>query len=516
MEMNNKRNIQNFLIALGIIISTVSFLWEYFFPVVILYRNIAYVVGLLISLSGAIMFVVQLKRKRQTLQKIGKGTVSLFSIIVTAVILIIINLLSYGNGIRIDLTRTGKYSLSEETLKVISSLQEDVKFIGFFQEGSEAIIPFRDLMDEYKFRSKKIDYEIVDPDKNPALAKKYDVRAYNTIVVDNGKNVRKINLISESAFTNALIQVKTTKRKLICFLTGHGEKNILSSDSDKNGYSLIKKTLEGKGYDVKNLDLFNEKSIPENCSLIIIAGPVKDFVQEEIDQLTKYVESGGSLALLLDPGYSGKLIDFARSKNIIFSANVVANPPTGIFGNDPLVTIIKNYGRHPAVAGFQVYSVFPIAQAIGYDEKRAAKSRIKATFERIFITDSRSWIEKDGKRPYQYNPPIDKGGPVAIGGIFSEIKTEDEKAANILAIGDSDFISNAYLGISGNSDVFVNCIRWITDQEDMIVIPRKPREFSSVNITRSEGNMLFISSVITFPGIILLVGAFIFLKRRKL
>lgn len=517
--MNKKSNIQYILLITGILISSISLLWEYFFPVTILYRNIVFAIGLVVLAVWAVMIITGIRGKRRMLQKIGRGTVSLFSVIIIGIILILLNLLSYGNSVRIDLTRTGKHSLCDETLKVLSALKNDVKFIGFFQEGSDVKVLFSDLMTEYEFRSKKISHEIIDPDKNPGIAKKYDVSSYNTVVVESDGKTKKLNSISEFAFTNGLIQIKTDKKKLICFMSGHGEKNILSGDSDKNGYSLIKKFLESKGYEVKTIDFFSEQVIPEDCSVLVIAGPVNDFEEKEIETLESFVQRGGSLTLLIDPDYSGRLISFAKKRGVVFADNIVANPPSGIFGNDPLVTIIKNYGRHPAVAGFQDYTVFPLARPIGYNPEVAGENYNpdKGIFENILTTGNSSWIEKNYIIPYRFDSSADSGGPVSIGGIYSGKKSsKGSLSSKIIAIGDSDFVSNSFIGISGNSDIFVNCIRWVTDEEDMIIIPQKPRETSSVNITKSEGNMMFISSVISLPAIILLTGAVIFLKRRKL
>jgi len=516
MEINKNSGIKNTLLAAGILVTSVSFLWEYFFPVTIFYRNIGLAAGAVILTIWAILSILAIREKRRLFKKIGEGTISLVSIIIIGVILIVANLLSYGNNVRIDLTRTGKHTLSEETLKVLSTLETKVKFVGFYQEGSDLEISFRDLLDEYKYRSKKIEYEIFDPDKNPTIAKKYNIKSYNTIVVKMGDKTKEIKAISESSFTNALIQIRLDKKKLLCFMSGHGEKSIFSADTEKNGYSLIKKTLEAKGYEVKNIDLFSTTQIPKNCSVVVIGGPLKDFQENEISELRNFIKTGGSLVLLIDPDYSGRLIDFAKEKDIVFSKYIVANEPSGVFGNDPLITIIKDYGKHPAVSGFPLFTIFPLARPVGFSPS-AKKTSPGSTFDKILNTGPSSWIEKNRKTPYRFESYADSKVSVSLGLIYSEnVSTEDARAGKILAIGDSEFICNAFLGISGNKDLFVNCINWLAEQEDLIVIPTKSREFSSVNITKSEGNMLFISSVITLPFLILLTGAIIYLKRKKL
>ena len=98
--------------------------------------------------------------------------------------MVAINYLASQERRRLDLTEGKLYSLSGQTVKVLKNLEMEIKVTGFFREGSEGRI--RDLLTEFRYHSDKVSFTFVDPDKNPAMARRYGIRVYDTTVFEAG------------------------------------------------------------------------------------------------------------------------------------------------------------------------------------------------------------------------------------------------------------------------------------------------------------------------------------------
>src|SRR5690606_12223980 len=83
------------------------------------------------------------------------------------------------------------------------------------------------------------------------------------------------------------------------FVQGHGEKDFASST--RTGYSSVADALGKDNYDVEALVLPQHQEVPADASVVVIAGPTADYLQPEVDMLSRYLNRGGHLLALLDP-----------------------------------------------------------------------------------------------------------------------------------------------------------------------------------------------------------------------
>jgi ABC-type uncharacterized transport system involved in gliding motility auxiliary subunit len=96
-------------------------------------------------------------------------------------------------------------------------------------------------------------------------------------------------------------------------------------------------------------------------------------------------------------------------------------------------------------------------------------------------------------------------------------KPEDEPTkpeTRVAAIGDSDFISNAYLGVEGNRDLFMNTVNWLAQQENLIAIrPREPAD-RRMTLTENKTTAILLLSIFVIPGLVLGAGVYSWWRRR--
>ena len=140
-------------------------------------------------------------------------------------VIVLIEAISFKHHNRLDLTASKLYTLSDQSIKVLKSLQKDVKVIAFFNEtqrGEQQA--FKDLLDQYLYHSSRFSYEFVDPDKSPGKAKKYQITSYGTTVLESENKEEIISDIREEKLTNAILKLTRKGKKVIYFSKGHGEK----------------------------------------------------------------------------------------------------------------------------------------------------------------------------------------------------------------------------------------------------------------------------------------------------
>ncbi len=488
----------------------------------------------LISVGVVLEIIYFIANLGKTVELIGRrdtkyGSNALLSIISILGILVLINFVFNKRNKRIDLTSAKQFSLSLQTEKILKNLDKDIEIKSFFVGGSNSQL--EDLLAEYVNISKRIKYEFIDPNKKPAIAKKYfEGRLENgTSVIECGDKIEKITSVSEQDLTNALIKATREGKKVIYFTEGHGEKDIESLDKD--GYSFIKEILEGENYEVKKIFLAREGTIPEDCAALVAVGPTKEFFPAELDTIDSFINKGGKLFALLDPDPSAGMVEYFKKWGVVVRDDFVIDY-SGIgrlFGAGPGMPLVSEYGYHPITNDFRrVATFFPMARSVARMENAPAGivvTELAKTTERSFGETN---LGKDGAA--ELNPMVDTAGPLSLAvavsktlprEITDETIAEDiqtkEKSGRMVVFGDSDFASNNYVKMQGgNMDLFMNSINWLAEEEDLMSIRAKNPEDRRLELTSKQTKFFLYFSIIILPAIVVISGIAVFIRRKKL
>jgi len=452
------------------------------------------------------------------------GTNAVLMSLVVFGILVLLNFVANRHSLRADTTAAKQFSLAEQTKKVLKNLDRDVKVTAFYR--SEDKWQIENLLREYEHYSPHFKWEIIDPDQKPAIAKRYNITAYNTTVLEcNGKEER-ITTHTEQDLTNALIKVTRRENKKIYFLTGHGEKDI--ENSERDGYESIKKLLENENYDVEKLLLAEKDHVPDDCSLLIIAGPRTDLFENEVEMIKDYLKKGGKALFLLDPESPDSYAELLKDWGVEVGKNVVVDA-SGIgrlFGAGPAMPIVAQYQHHAITEKFRLMTFYPYARSV----RKSPDAPTGITITEFARTSENSWGETDpiaSGATVRFDEGKDLRGPVPIAVAVEKAAEEKPPASDneeeftpkevktrIVVFGDSDFASNTYYRAQGNGDLFMNAVSWLAEQEDLISIRPRDPEDRRVNLTRSQSRLVFWVTVVLMPLAVLGVGAGIYWKRR--
>ena len=446
--------------------------------------------------------------------KFKQGLNLVISILIFLGILVIINLISNRHYKRFDLTEAKLYTLSDQTKKILGSLNEDLFLYGFFKEESEEKTKAIRLFEEYKTSSRYIKYKLIDPDKNPMMARKYDVKSYGTIVVEYGGEQEKVYIPEEKYITKAILKLIKSGEKKIYFTKGHGEKSI--DEYGIEGLSKLKSKLEDEQYKVEEVFLMRE-GVPSDCNILVICGPKIDFTESEINEIKKYIEKGGRVLALIDPGNFPKLSNLLSQYGMKLENDIVVDLASRRFLGDAMSPMIMDYPYHQITKDFNLGCIFSWARSV--EEKGNPPSNINVSS--IARTSPESWAEKDlssvEKGYVKYEPDRDRKGPISLGvacEIEIEGKKEEKKKARIVAFGDSDFITNKFFNFSGNGNLILNTFGWLAEEEILISIRTKERENQPLNLTEKQGRVIFFIPVVAIPGLLMALGGFICIRRR--
>jgi ABC-type uncharacterized transport system involved in gliding motility auxiliary subunit len=217
------------------------------------------------------------------------GALATVSVLVALGIVFAVNYLASRQNKRWDLTSTKQNSLSEQTVKVLQSLNEPVKFTVF--ERQTNFDRFRARLDEYAYQSSQVSAEYVDPDTKPVIAREYQIETYGTVIVEYQGRRERATSDSEQDLTNALIKVMSGQERTVYFLQGHGEKD--PTRTERDGYSAAVEILKRDNYKVEKLVLAQQKDVPSDATVLVLAGPTSDVLPEEVEAIRRYLGRAG-------------------------------------------------------------------------------------------------------------------------------------------------------------------------------------------------------------------------------
>ncbi len=200
---------------------------------------------------------------------------------------------------RIDLTPQARYSLSERARAVLDGLPAEVRIVAFLRSQDPRNLMIEDMLRQAAAHSPRLRVEVLDVNRSPALARQYGVDSYGALVVESEGRRRSLSNPNEDGLTAALLQVTRQQRRTIGWLMGHGEGDLESLDRTR-GFSTARTLLEHEYYDVRPVSLLGDE-VPPEVEVLVVAGPQKDLLADELSALDRYLQRGGHALVMLDP-----------------------------------------------------------------------------------------------------------------------------------------------------------------------------------------------------------------------
>ncbi|MEL7372124.1 MAG: GldG family protein, partial [Myxococcota bacterium] len=328
------------------------------------------------AVFGAVAIVFYAATNRRTFQRglAGRSTtfvaLEIFVVAGLIAVMAVINYFAAQNHKEWDLTRDGLYTLQEQSVKVASSLEQDVDIIGFFRPSEAARGTVTQAINLYRQYTSRIKLRFINPDNPPPdLLTKYDMNSQSPRIVvaaSASDQFAKLRVPTEEGITNALIKVAQSDARKVYFVTGHGEPAIDDHRSEES-LAAAASALRNEGFTVEALTLLDKANVPSDASLVIIAGARSALLPNEVEALKAYLDRGGRALIMLEPGYEYGLDRVFRPYGVEVGDNVLIdpNPVTKARGFGPDTTVITKFEAHPITNKLQRSAVlFPRTRSV--------------------------------------------------------------------------------------------------------------------------------------------------------
>jgi len=474
--------------------------------------------------------------------KVKYGGYATVVTIVVVILLMGLNLLVDQIPGSIDLTQNKMFSLSQQTHDILDGLDQDVRIIGLYAAGEE-VAQIDGILQKYADYSPHVSLSYVDPVKNPAFAQRYgDEIAANDFIVETDGAYRVVgynslfnytmnqqtyqqqldSLSVEEHITSAIQYVASGELPKMYMIQGHGEAAL-------NGE--IKSKVDISNYEVADLTLATQESIPEDADILVLNGAQSDLTEYEADLIRDYMENDGNLAVFLDvytkdlPNLDGLLRSYGLAVQDCF---VIETDPDHIGSNTPvyLWPVIESHEITDPIIdnGYQI-GIYLAKGLEVLSERRDTLDIVP-----LLITSPDAYGETEYENIESLDnlePPTadDIAGPINLAVAVTDTwYTDDVSHTSRLLVGSStqmiQTISFGGYGTlapqPGNVDLFMNALAWMTGNESGISIRPVDLKLSPLPLTRSQIFVYAFIAVILIPLAALGAGIYVWLKRRHL
>ena len=542
-----------------------------------LYGIIDIIIGaVLIGLVGAVFISSVIAAFLSRTGRYGLNTVILLAAF-TAIV-VVLNLVSFENSERMDVTATNQFSLSERTRVLLEDLQSDIRVTAFYKSledtpGAEVAARRNrvvDTLDEFASRSGRFSYRVVDPDLEPGVVAAYFgarpvgfvgetlvVQNLDTGVFDSLQPTDASFSQLEQDLVTGLYVVTGQEQKTVYFLAGHGERNIDSASGE--GYGFLKQALEQENYQVRALvwpSFSTDVQVPDDAALVVVAGPVSDLPEPHAIALDLYLlgrdlsgerrRESGRMIFLAEPDTPQTWREFMVQWGVLLSegyirdldASVPELPQTLALNVDfnTLVSFnVQVLGSNESVfsnafeaaleiiapEGQQLQNVFmPDATALApVDDGGRLPLAMGFTSANSYLIEDPDRTEPviGGETPDRRGPFIPAMLMRSASKVGMQVPVDglaDSDVSLILTYGDADFVANSSVGRGGGLDMFVNSTNYLVGDYSLVSIRPKAYAFRELNLDRNEFNFFRFASWLFLPGIMALTAGLVWWLRR--
>jgi ABC-type uncharacterized transport system involved in gliding motility auxiliary subunit len=278
--------------------------------------------------------------------------------------------------------------------------------------------------------------------------------------------------------------------------------------------------LEQEYYEVVPVSLLGAE-VPVGTAALLVLGPQKDFLPEELAALDRYLQRPGNALVLLDPQRAPALANFLGQYRVALPDDVVVDPAARLYRGEYL-TVQVGYDRraHPILAPLEAPPLFSLTRSVD----QIAEEIPGTWFTPLLRTGKESWATTDlsvvrtGAGAFVVGR--DRRGPVTVG---AEVEFTvpspaggDVRAGRLVVYGNAEFANNFFIEYLGNKDLFANTVAWLA-RDPAALAQRAARQEPGRNqffLSAEQGDRVFWSAAVLQPLMFALVGIALVVRRR--
>jgi ABC-type uncharacterized transport system involved in gliding motility auxiliary subunit len=457
-------------------------------------------VALGLAVAGLLLFIFYLfragmsvdrfLRRRSTREGGSLAGTSLFLLGIA----ILVNLLAGRFSVRWDTTASRRFSLAPETVAALKAAPVPPEVWVFLPETSPDAAALQDLLQAAQGVDRRLKFRIVDPRREPALAARFDVRGF-TSVVKVGERFRTFDGSKEEDFLGALVSAERRAKIRLGYLAGHGEAQLTARDPQ--GLRESGEALRRRGFDPFKLDLLHGGSLVDSLDAVVVAGPRAPLAPAETESLRAYLDRGGRMAVFLDPSSPVTLDSLLARGGFAFDPRFIQDPDQ----TDPQVIHPAEISDHPAVAALRDSRISVVFPGVGEILPRPKPPGTRQAF-----------VMRSGRRSRIAGDPNSEPRTRALVGVAEW--SAPHGLGRLAVTGDADFVANANFDALGNGDLFLGLMTWLSDPGTKISLRPRERDNRPVILSRQQGRAIMVLVAGIFPLGVLAGGVVVWWRRR--
>lgn len=417
-----------------------------------------------------------------------------------------------------DWTAGARHSLSQDSQALLARLRGPLRIVAFarYKKDRDQIVRF---LDRYRAYKPNVELEFVDLLAVPEKVREYDIEVHGELVLDYRGRRQHVRPRPGSAsvsggyreddFAVALQRLLLTPGRRLAFLEGHGERRPQGiANHDLKRWGVL---LNERGYKAEPLSI-GDDALPKDIGVLVIAGPRVALLASERAAIEQYLEDGGNLLWLADPGPQYGLERIADYLGVEIPSGIVLGPSVSELQglDDPSLAVVKpdGYGQHPALADFDLLTLFPEVAAV-----RLVSGEDWRSWELAGLGE-RAWLETSELVGHvQYDAGEDWAGPLSIAVALERDRGQGRKQ-RVAIVGDGDFLSNTYIGNGGNAEFGLRLVDWLSGEDDLMRIGRVEPDDAKLKLPPRAAVVLSAAFCLVLPALFLAAGEWQRRRRR--
>ncbi len=441
-----------------------------------------------------------------------------------------------GSGFgRIDVTANKAYSLDNQTINALNSLPSPIKAIGFFPTGDATQQDADNLLKEYRAHTDKIQVQYVDPIQDPFTANQYNVTRSGVVVFDDGKRKETAASNTQEDFTKAILRLRETGTKTVAVLDVPSIASFTAASQLQRPLTLAQNELSQQNYVILaqpyNIAISPTISLSDVTVLIVPpVDPAHPMNDQQVRAVSDYLDRGGHVLLIGDPEAAPlppallQKYGLTEYHDVILESN-----QSNVWSQAPFNTMVTSYGTSPITKDMGSLRTFysaseaiqpPTSTITGFLSTAVVQSSSTSILAKIVAGTNG---QQGQLVPDETAPP----GPVtmivsveqdaATGTVTNTAQTTQTRGTRLVVTGDVDFMSDSLvqqLNATSNLTLFTNIVNWLSESEDRISIPAPSTTAPTLTLGVAEQSLTFYMSVVIMPLLVLLLGGFIWWRRR--
>lgn len=424
--------------------------------------------------------------------------------------------LSTRYGYVADWTAGGRASLAPESRAILKALHGPVEVVSYASAQGDLRPTIAAFLERYQKVKPDLTLRFVDPQRDPAAMRALGISVDGSLIIHYRGHQQRLDELSERALSNALERLLRGGDRLVAFVTGDGERR---ADGKANAdLGTFVGQLETRGLRALPLNFSQVGAVPAHTDLVVLASPSQALPAGAVKALTDYLDGGGNLLWLTDPNTPDQGLDaLAEALGIRVLPGVLVDGAGAALGlKDPRLVALGSYPANPITRGFVLQTLFPQVAAL------AQTRRGDWSVQPLLQSGPQSWnelqpIDESRVSNIRYDAAAGElKGPLDFGFGLSRLSpSPDKNQQRVVVIGNSDFLSNTFLGNGGNRALGERVFDWLLGDDALVALPPRGAPDRVMQLSQATLNALSLGFIALLPLLLLLIGGALAWRRRR-